>query len=89
MKTPAELHLSIDQLVIDGLDLPVEAQDRLQRTVTRELTRLLTRDAAQAQPWTERNLSRLTVNPLSLPADASHKVLGQQIAQAIYQGIRS
>jgi hypothetical protein len=80
------INLTIDQLILDGIDLPNHQRPDLQAAVEAELSRLLAEQgvgphlqARGAVPSLDAEVIQLTSND---PA-----TLGQQIAQAVYGGL--
>ncbi|MEW5959505.1 MAG: hypothetical protein AB1801_17410 [Chloroflexota bacterium] len=81
------LNVTIERLILDGLDLPPHLRPHLQTAVEAELTRLLadgglspSLQGGGAKPYLPARNIQLTES--SHPAE-----LGQQIARAVYGGI--
>ncbi|BAY24868.1 hypothetical protein NIES2100_46660 [Calothrix sp. NIES-2100] len=76
------INLHIEKLILDGLDIPRSQRELLKATVETELGKLL---ASQELPknWQPNvSIPTIEVAPKSHPSQ-----MGQQIAQAIYQGM--
>ena len=80
------IHLHIERLVLDGVDIAPGQRPLLQASVTTELTRLLT-DGGLAPSLAEGvALPRLSTGGIQL-TDNDPAQLGRQIAQSVYGGI--
>ena len=80
------IHLHIERLVLNGVDIAPGQRHLLQASVTTELTRLLT-DGGLA-PGLDQGIAlpRLSTGGIQLTGDNPTQ-LGQQIAQSVYGGI--
>ena len=81
------IHLHIDQLVLDGL--PVEAGDAaaVQAGVEAELTRLLATGAVAPGLRTGGARASVPSEDIHLTGDETPATLGRQIGRAVYGGI--
>ena len=81
------IHLHIERLVLDGVDIAPGQRHVLQASVTTELTRLLT-DGGLAPGLAQGiALPRLSAGGIQLTGDSNPAQLGRQIAQSVYGGI--
>ncbi len=78
------LHLNIERLILEGINLTPSQRRQLQEVVTAELTRLMTE---QGIPPGVQSIALPRV-PIQIPASATSPAqIGQQIAQNIYTGL--
>ncbi|MBW4644932.1 MAG: hypothetical protein KME23_18395 [Goleter apudmare HA4340-LM2] len=73
------INLHIEQLILDGLDVPRSQRELLKATVEAELAKLLTTEGLPANWQPDISIPPIEVLPTSHPSQ-----MGQQIAQAIY-----
>jgi hypothetical protein len=76
------INLHIEQLILDGLDIPRSQRELLQATVEAELARLLA-STELPKNW-QPNVS---IPPIEVAPQNHPSQIGQLIAQAIYQKI--
>lgn len=81
------INLQIDRLVLDGFDLQRNQRPLMQAAFESELTRLLVRDGLNQELSAGVALPSLSAPAIEISKDAKPNVLGQQIAQAVYNGI--
>ena len=79
--------LSIEQLVLDGIDLPHDRRPLLQAAVEGELARLLATHGLGPGLLAGGALPGVEGGAVQLAGDGDLVQLGQQIAQAVYEGI--
>jgi hypothetical protein len=80
------IHLRIEQLILEGLDFPPGQQHLLQASVEAELTRLLTVGGLSPSLTQGIALPRLPTSGIQLTSNNPTES-GQQIAQSVYGGI--
>jgi 2-hydroxychromene-2-carboxylate isomerase len=84
--TDTHIHLHIERLVLDGIDLPRHQRPALQAAIETELTRLITA-AGLAAGWpTHGATPRLRAGRMQLDSASDPEQMGRQIAQAVYRG---
>lgn len=86
-----DIELSIEQLILHGIDLPRGQRSLLRAAVEGELTRLLSEGGLASRLADGEVLAHLPGGEISLPPnDVSPDLsqLGVQIAQAVYAGVR-
>ncbi|MGB3612479.1 MAG: hypothetical protein WBA10_01705 [Elainellaceae cyanobacterium] len=82
-----DIHIHIDRIVLDGLNIPPSQRDRLRQSICEGLAALLTEHVRSGQTLPSQlvdgaNLSGLSVDVAFAPDGAVSA--GQQISQAIY-----
>ncbi len=82
----ARIDLRIEQLILDGIDLPRRHRPLLQTSVETELGRLLATNGLALCLQSGRTVPRLCTGTIRLTADHDPTTLGRQIAQAVYGG---
>jgi hypothetical protein len=87
MHDQTNVDLRIEQLVLDGIDLPAHQSPLVQAAVEAELARLLAAEGLGAAWRAGGAVPRLSGGEIDLPADGDPSHLGQQIAQAVYGGL--
>ncbi|MDT4331506.1 hypothetical protein ACQE3E_13815 [Methylomonas sp. MED-D] len=80
------IHLHIERLVLDGVDLAGHSRGELQAGMTAELTRLLSEGGLATHLVGGGALPRLSTNAVQLTGNNPTQI-GQQIAQSVYRGI--
>jgi hypothetical protein len=79
--------LTIDQLILDGLDLLPHHRPHLQAAVEAELSRLLTTNGLGASLQGGGAIPTLAAGSIQVEAGHDPTALGQQIARAVYGGL--
>jgi len=87
MAGKTNVDLRIEQLVLDGIDLPAHGAPLVQAAVEAELARLLAADGLGTAWRAGGAVPRLSGGTIELSADGDPSHLGQQIAQAVYGGL--
>lgn len=82
------INLHIDRLILDGIDLPPGQRPRLQAAVADELGRLLTAEGISPGLVANRAVPQVPAGTMQLNAQANPTQMGQQIARAVYQGLK-
>jgi hypothetical protein len=80
------IHLRIEQLILEGLDFPPGQQHLIQASVEAELTRLLMVGELSPSLTQGTALPRVPTSGIQLTSDNPTQI-GQQIAQSLYLGI--
>jgi hypothetical protein len=81
-----DIELHIEQLILEGVDVPQHTHARLQAAVTAELTRLLAADGVASQLLSSGAVGAVRGGEIQV-AGGDVTELGGQIARAIYGGI--
>jgi hypothetical protein len=81
------ISVHIERLFLDGLSVPHSQRARLQAAIEEELARLLADGSLAVDLRTPGMLPRLSGGTLELTGNEEPRMLGKQIAQAIYGGI--
>jgi len=79
--------ISIERLMLDGIDIPHRLRHQLQAAVEAELTRLLLAGGLAAELRTGGTRHRVPAGVLELREDDGPDMLGKKIARAVYRGI--
>ena len=79
--------IHIERLILDGVSVPQRHRPQLQTAIEAELARLLSDGSLAVDLRTPGMLPRLSGGTLELTGDEEPRMLGKQIAQAIYGGI--
>ena len=79
--------ISIERLILDGIDIPHRLRHQVQVAVESELARLLLAGGLSADLQTGGMRHRVPAGVLELRGDDEPSVMGKKIAQAIYKGI--
>lgn len=79
--------LSIERLILDGLPLAQRQRPVLQAALEAELARLLATDGLAYDLCTQGMYPRIAAGDVQVQDNMDARLLGQQIAQAIYKGI--
>ena len=82
------INIHIERLILDGLPITRNQHSLVQTAVEAELTRLLAADGLAPSLQTGGALSHLQGGSIQLTGEGNPGQLGQQIAQAVYGGIR-
>lgn len=80
----SHIHLHIERLILDGIDLPRHQRPALQAAIEAELTRLITADGLAADWPTRGATPRLRAGSMHLDNASDPEQMGRQIAQAVY-----
>lgn len=78
------INLTINRLILDGLDLPTHHRPDLQVAVETELSRLLTEQGLGSHLQAGGAVPSLSAEAIQLEGSHDPTVLGQRIAQAVY-----
>jgi hypothetical protein len=85
---PPSYHIMVDRLVLDGITLAARERPLLQTAVETELARLLGENGLSSGLLTGGAMSVLPGGSVQLSQQPDPIALGQQIAQAVYGGMR-
>jgi hypothetical protein len=83
----SDLYLHIDQLILDGIDLPPAQREELLATLQIELTQLLSEGGLHDSLAAGGAYDQLSAAPLTQPGPYAPAQLGRQIAQSVYGSI--
>jgi hypothetical protein len=81
------IEVAIERLVLDGIELPLVQQARLQAAIEAELGRLMLEGGLATELAQGGALPALRGGTLNLSGQADPAQLGRQIARAVYQGL--
>jgi hypothetical protein len=81
------VHLHIDRIVLENIDLSPRQRRHLQAVIEAELAHLLTTQGLPPNLNYSSRVPGLKVDVIALTGDNSPTSLGQQIAHTIYQGM--
>jgi hypothetical protein len=81
------LNIHIERLVLDGLSVSYHQEPLLQAAVETELARLFTANGPDEGLQTSGTMSQITTGAIQLTDESDPTSLGQQIAQAVYEGV--
>jgi hypothetical protein len=81
------ISVHIERLILDGLPVPHRQRSRLQTAIEEELARLLINGTLAIDLQTHGLLSSLSGGIIELTGNEEPRLLGKQIAQAVYRGI--
>lgn len=81
------IRIHIERLILDGLPLAHRDRPRLQASIEEELARLLSEGTLAFDLRAPGMFPRLTGGTLELTGNDDQRLLGKQIAQAVYRGI--
>ena len=81
------IHLHIERLILDGIDLPPEQHSALEAAVTAELTHLLSEGGLQSGLVAGGGVRSVPAAGISQPEEGHPKQFGQAIAHSVYRGI--
>jgi hypothetical protein len=81
------INLTIDQLILDGIDLPVHHRPHLQTAVEVELGRLLSEGGLGASLRGGGAVPGLSAPSVQIDSSGDPTEMGHQIAQAVYGGL--
>ncbi len=82
------IHLHIDRLVLDGVSVLPHERPVLQAAVEEELTRLLAADGLPSTLMSDGAVPSVPASAIQLKCESGPTRLGQQIARAVYGGMR-
>jgi len=82
------LEVRIGRLVLEGIALAPEQRPRVQAALEAELARLLAEGGLAPALLAGGALPRLPADSFTLSGDGDPTQLGQQIAQAVYGGLK-
>lgn len=82
------LEVRIERLVLEGIALAPEQRPRVQAALEAELTRLLAEGGLAPALLEGGALPRVPAGHFALAGDGDPVRLGQQIAQAVYGGLK-
>jgi hypothetical protein len=80
------INLHIQELILEGIDIPRSQRELLQTVIESELSRLFTENGVPNGFQEGGNIADLPAN-LQLAKNAHPQEMGQQIAQSIYGGL--
>jgi hypothetical protein len=81
------INIHIDSIVLDGISVPYHEQPLLQEAVETELARLFSVNGLDNALMTGGAVSHISAGDIQLTDEGDQGHLGQQIAQAVYEGI--
>jgi len=81
------INLHIDQLILDGINVPRSQRHLLQASMQSELTRLLTEGGVPRHLVNGSALRRVPAGNIELSSGSDPVNLGRQIARSVYGGI--
>jgi hypothetical protein len=81
------IHIHIDRLVLDGINLPRHHHPKLQAALETELGRLIAINGLSAEVLAGGLFPTLSVGEMPLNAQHTPAQTGQHIAQAVYRGL--
>jgi hypothetical protein len=81
------IRVRIERLILDGLSVPHSQRSRLQTAIEEELARLLANGTLAIDLQTHGLLASLNGGTIELTGNEEPRLLGKQIAQAVYRGI--
>lgn len=81
------VNIHIERLVLDGLTIPYHQQERFQAAVETELGRLFSTNNLPNVIMQSKAVSHLSTGDIQLNNKKDPTHLGQQIAQAVYEGL--
>jgi hypothetical protein len=81
------IHIHIERLILDGLPISHSQRPLLQAAVEAELVRLLSADGLAPNLQAGGALPSVPVRSIQLTSEGNSRLLGQQVAQAVYGGI--
>jgi hypothetical protein len=81
------INLHIERLVLDGLSVSPADRPRLQAAIEAELGRLLSTGGVKPEFQVDDALRTIRAGDIQLATNNNPRVLGQQIAGALYSGI--
>ena len=82
-----DIHLHIDQLILDGLPIDRAQAPIVQAAVEAELSRLLTVHGFSAGWQSSGAVPSLNARGIQLAAGSTPAQMGRQIAQSVYGGL--
>ena len=84
------IHIRIDRIVLDGIDIPPSQRDRLKAMIETELTRLFWNHPSGHQSldpfFINQNMPKLSIK-IVLTSKSDLLSVGQQISQMIYEHV--
>lgn len=83
------IHLHIEQLILDGLPIERSQGPLVQAAVEAELSRLLSENGLAAELQTGGAMPSVNANRIQLASGGNPAQMGRQIAQSVYSGIGS
>ncbi len=81
------INLNIEQLILDGIDLPRHQRPQLQAAIETELGRLLAADGLTPRLQAGGAVPHVPAGAIQLTGENNPTHLGHQIAQAVYGGL--
>jgi hypothetical protein len=82
-----DIHLHIERLILDGIEITPEHHSVLKAAVTAELTHLLVDGGLQPGLAAGGAVRSVPTVGISQPKDGHPKQFGQAIARSVYRGI--
>jgi len=89
MNDRPNIQIYIDRLILDGFSVPHAQRPVLQAAVEAELGRLLAEGGIGAELRSGGTVPSVPAPAIELSPDGNSTEWGQQIAQAVYQGLSS
>ena len=81
------INLHIEQLILEGVPLPLSQRPQVQAAVEAELGRLMTEGGLASHLQAGGTVPQIRAGVIQLSSGANPQQLGRQIAHAVYQGI--
>ncbi len=85
---PPSYHIVVDRLVLDGITVATRERPLLQTAVEKELARLIGENGLEPGLLSGGSLAAVRGGSVQLNEPPDPTTLGQQIAQAVYGGMR-
>jgi hypothetical protein len=82
-----EIHLNIDQIVLNGFDLSPWEREELQASLAAELHRLFSEQEQPGALIPAGSLDHLSANPIQLSSAENPREVGSRIAEAIHASL--
>jgi hypothetical protein len=82
-----EIHLNIDQIVLNGFDLSPWEREELQAGLAAELHRLFSEQEQPGALLPAGSLDHLSANPIQLSSAENPREVGSRIAEAIHASL--
>lgn len=82
-----DIHLHIEQLILDGLPIERGQGSQVQAAIEAELARLLTQNGLAADLLAGGALPNVRASAIQLAPNSTPAQMGAQIAQSVYSGI--
>ncbi len=87
MSSSTSIIIYIERLIIDGISIPQRHRPLVQAALEQELARLLTHDGIAISLQSSGTLPYISAGALVMNGNTNPRILGEQIARAVYEGI--